>query len=86
VNGPTHLPVRPAWVCDDDGQDWPCPGYQDRLLRRHDRNEVAMSTAMAEWMRDARHDLVLDAIELHTRFVGWIPRRLEDSGSHDPGE
>lgn len=74
MSEPLHLPEREGWRCTDDREDWPCEEFKRRLRARHGCDVVAMSEAMVPWMRDARHKLVLSALQLHERFFGWIPR------------
>lgn len=76
---PLHLPERVEWLCPDDGQEWPCDAYKTLLLRRYGCDVVAMSSAMAMWMEQSRHTLVLSALQLHERFIGWIPRWIDEA-------
>jgi hypothetical protein len=73
-----HLPIRPEWTCIDDGHEWPCETFKARLRERYGCDVVKMSEAMVPWIESARHELVLSALQLHARFVGWIPRVVGD--------
>lgn len=68
----THWYTRPAWVCDQDGERWPCRLARAELTEAYRQDPVALAVLMAELLpfvaAEAKTSLV---DELHERFVAW---------------
>ena len=64
-----HWPHRPFWVCDADGEDWPCTGLRAHLLFTTDRRDIDL--VMGSHAPNAGRELGLEPRQVHVRFFAW---------------
>jgi hypothetical protein len=73
MNPGSHIPGRPSWRCQDDGDLWPCALGRKHLQELYGDDERALATHMAWLMVAAADDLTLpDPSKLYRRFVRWV--------------
>jgi hypothetical protein len=69
-----HIPARPNWMCTACAEAWPCVAKRARLLEEHADAPASLRVLMAMRLADAAGDLGSTlAVELHSRFLGWVP-------------
>jgi hypothetical protein len=69
--GRHHEPIRPDWICDTDGEEWPCVPARERMLTTW--TVVGRGLTMSAYFEQAAADQpAAPAGLLHRRFLGWI--------------
>jgi hypothetical protein len=71
-----HTPLRPSWLCDADGEPWPCDAAREAMA-----GEDCISRAffMVLMLNDAAGDMPgATPSELFERFVAWTRRTPAD--------
>jgi hypothetical protein len=57
VTGIPHRFTRPAWLCADCDQPWPCQPRRQALLDEHAESPTALYALMCSFLGDAIEDL-----------------------------
>ncbi|GAB7039687.1 MULTISPECIES: flavin reductase [Catenuloplanes] len=69
VLAPPHDPLRPSWLCAQDGQAWPCDVARAQLAAEHGD---ALAAVLAEQLVLAAREMPnARPADLHKRFVAW---------------
>lgn len=65
-----HWPQRPRWICDADGQAWPCEPLRTHLLATMSVQEIGLE--MGARYNFAIHELDVPPAQVHRQLLGWI--------------
>jgi hypothetical protein len=74
-----HLPMRPLWICEIDGADWPCSHARDELHEQYAGDLPGLGVYMATRLLEASRELA-DTPHgtprlLYERFLFWTRSR-----------
>ncbi|MGI5246615.1 hypothetical protein [Dactylosporangium sp. CA-139066] len=70
-----HTYTRPRWICDVDGEPWPCSERRAVFLEKYDGRQPELERLMGMFLADAAADLTGESPPmLRERFTGWIGR------------
>lgn len=88
VDAAAHRPSRPGWVCEADGDDWPCGPYRGWVWSTFS-DAIARGMHMGGFFNQAVVELPDpdEPGDIHRRFFGWIrePAAAVVPRGHPPG-
>jgi hypothetical protein len=71
---PLHLPRRPEWTCDSDGQAWPCEAARKEMSAAYDSITLPILTwAYLEELAADKPGMPLG--EMFRRLLAWTGGR-----------
>ncbi|MDP9799329.1 hypothetical protein J2S43_007841 [Catenuloplanes nepalensis] len=70
VLAPPHEPMRPSWLCAQDGMAWPCGVARTQLAASVHPADLG-TTLVAQLERAARDMPDSTPDELYERFIAW---------------
>jgi hypothetical protein len=70
VSQPQHEPARPAWTCEDCGEEWPCRQARSRL-RAETGGGTELAMLMWEYFEAYFRDIMAQSNGAFERFIAW---------------